>query len=166
MFTKLACCVVLGASLLAQEPSRPLLSAAAESLGEPRPRCCAATERRLAKRRLPSEAREPALLRDIYRFVGSHLDLMTQLPCFCGCQEQLGHHSAADCFVDHMDDPTRANWSPHGASCGMCIGIARDAMTLHGQNLSTAEIRVRIDTKFRPPPPLAASSASPRKEMR
>jgi hypothetical protein len=109
---------------------------------------CTTTERRLMSQPFPEIVREPQMLRDIYRFAGSNLGLMSQLPCYCGCDDALGHMSAADCFVDKWRDARRATWSDHGAMCGMCLGIAQDAMTLHGKNMSPAEIRRHIETKY------------------
>jgi hypothetical protein len=110
MFANTRWCLAASVCLLAAAPLEPDRAGSAA----PAANCCAASERRLAKQPLPAEAREAQLIRDVYRFVGSHLELMTQVPCFCGC-DRLGHTSVADCFVEHPRDGARATWSAHGA---------------------------------------------------
>jgi Protein of unknown function with PCYCGC motif len=152
MFTRVVWCLALSVIMLAIVDARraePGRSDAQTTSGDRR---YAAVERRLEGRRLPPDARESTLFRDVYRFVGSHLDLMTQVRCYCGC-DTLGHRSAAACFVEHLDDAKRATWSAHGAGCGMCIGIARDAMRLQRQNATVAEIRRHVETKYGPRTP-------------
>lgn len=127
-------------------------------------RCCVATERRLKRLALPHSIADHELLRGLYRFVGSHLDLMRQLPCFCGCDE-LGHGSAADCFVERSNDPSRAAWNVHAAGCGMCLAIARDAMRLQGQNVTIVKIQRHVEARYRPAES-ADRDADPRREIR
>lgn len=40
-----------------------------------------------------------------------------EVPCFCGCEEFLGHRHLYDCFV-RADDQ---GWDAHAAGCGICI---------------------------------------------
>jgi hypothetical protein len=166
MFTRLVWCLALSAGMLAQEAPghhEPSTEKTAPSISHGH--CCRAAERRLKGLALPPEASEPEFLRTLYRFVGSHLGLMTQLPCFCGCDRELGHHSIADCFVEHSGDGKPAAWNTHGTTCGMCMGIARDAMTLSAQKKTALEIRAHIEAKYAPVRTSDPGSA-PRKEMR
>lgn len=52
-----------------------------------------------------------------YRSAAEHPDAYQNVPCFCGCQEFLGHRDLYDCFV-RADD---AGWEAHAARCGVCI---------------------------------------------
>jgi hypothetical protein len=119
----------------------------------------AVAERGLRSEPLPKSIDAELPLRALYLFVGSHLKLMTRLPCYCGC-DQLGHGSVAECFVepkgDTHDHSTTADtdtavtwrWSKHAAGCGMCMAIAHDAMEMQQQNLPADVIRQRIETTY------------------
>jgi uncharacterized protein with PCYCGC motif len=52
-----------------------------------------------------------------YHFADAHPSVYEQVPCFCGCDQMLGHRSLLDCFVR----PDGSGWEPHASGCGVCI---------------------------------------------
>lgn len=60
-------------------------------------------------------------------------EVLAQLPCYCHCDRGHGHKSLHSCFE-----------SEHGENCGICIGEAIMAQTLHKRGVSVTEIRKQI----------------------
>lgn len=61
-------------------------------------------------------ARSPEVVRAAYRFAAEHPEVLSYVPCYCGC-EHSGHRGNEDCFVtarNDKDDVTE--WEPHGAT--------------------------------------------------
>lgn len=58
-------------------------------------------------------ARSPEGIRAAYEFAARHPEVVSYIPCFCGC-EKKGHRSNHDCFVASRDAEGRVAWSPHG----------------------------------------------------
>lgn len=63
--------------------------------------------------------------------------VFAQLPCYCYCDESLGHKSLHTCYE-----------SDHSSHCVTCINEGIMAQELHKQGLSTSQIRDRINEKF------------------
>lgn len=55
-----------------------------------------------------------------YEAARNHPELLTQLHCYCGCQEHEGHKSLLDCFR-----------TDHGAECATCMGEAITAARMY-----------------------------------
>jgi hypothetical protein len=59
-------------------------------------------------------ARPMEVVRAVYTFAARHPEVLSKMPCFCGC-ENRGHRHNDDCFVASRDArgvPTA--WEPHG----------------------------------------------------
>jgi hypothetical protein len=59
-------------------------------------------------------ARSVEVVRAVYTFAAKHPEVLSKVPCFCGC-ENRGHRHNDDCFVASRDArgvPTA--WEPHG----------------------------------------------------
>jgi hypothetical protein len=81
---------------------------------------------------------------------GFQLDMMPanpsvyeQVPCFCGCQDMLGHRNLEDCFVT----PDGA-WESHASGCQVCIDESRMLMRMMAGGASPDLIRQRIVDQF------------------
>ncbi len=57
--------------------------------------------------------RPPEMIRSVYAFAANHPEVLSYVPCFCGC-ENFGHGDNHDCFVAHRDAEGRVTWEPHG----------------------------------------------------
>ena len=79
-----------------------------------------------------------------YRYAKAHMSDYQQIPCWCGCQQFLGHHNLADCFV-------RADgkgWEAHAAGCGVCNGEAAIAERMLGEGRTAADVKATVDVQF------------------
>src|SRR5262245_14457841 len=74
--------------------------------------------------------RPPETIRATYKFAAEHPEVLSYMPCFCGC-EQSGHHSNEDCFVkSRAKNGDVTAWNDHGMVCAMCLAVAERAMTM------------------------------------
>jgi hypothetical protein len=61
-------------------------------------------------------ARPLDVVRAVYMFAADHPEILSRVPCFCGCQT-MGHRNNDDCFVASRDPAGRVTgWVPHGAT--------------------------------------------------
>lgn len=59
-------------------------------------------------------ARPMEVVRAVYVFAARHPEVLSHVPCFCGC-ENRGHKHNDDCFVSERDAKGRpTKWEPHG----------------------------------------------------
>src|SRR3954451_10000848 len=59
-------------------------------------------------------ARPMEIVRSVYVFAARHPEVLSHVPCFCGC-ESRGHRHNDDCFVAERDARGRpTKWEPHG----------------------------------------------------
>ncbi len=59
-------------------------------------------------------ARPMEVVRAVYAFAARHPEVLSHVPCFCGC-ESRGHRHNDDCFVAARDARGRPTaWEPHG----------------------------------------------------
>jgi hypothetical protein len=78
------------------------------------------------------------ITRDAYRAVKQIPTTIAQLPCYCHCDEGMGHKSLYSCFEDD-----------HASHCVVCVNEALLALRLEReQKLSPAEIRSRIVEQY------------------
>lgn len=81
-----------------------------------------------------------------FRLAAAHLEEYRQVPCWCGCQQFLGHRNLADCFV-------RADgrgWEAHAAGCGVCLGEAAIAERMLGDGATPADVTAAVGARFGP----------------
>lgn len=88
----------------------------------------------------------PVTVQEAYQFAVANPDVLTQLPCYCGCGA-VGHTSNYSCFVESAkgDDIV---FSTHGLGCSICVDIARDAMRMLQDGKSMPDIRAAIDADY------------------
>jgi hypothetical protein len=59
-------------------------------------------------------ARPMDIVQAVYVFAAKHPEVLSRMPCFCGCQNR-GHKHNDDCFVAARDARGRPTaWEPHG----------------------------------------------------
>jgi Protein of unknown function with PCYCGC motif len=86
---------------------------------------------------LPPE-RFTGMTKEAYKVAGEIPQTLAQLPCYCHCDQSIGHKSLHSCFVDD-----------HAASCAICTMEALMAYRLQReQGLTPAQIRDRIVTEY------------------
>jgi len=101
---------------------------------------------------MPTQAYPPPrpmnVVRDAYLFAAEHPEVLSYVPCFCGC-ERGGHKGNHDCFVANRDakgDVTE--WEPHGLECTVCIDVATEARQLYASGANVREIRAAVEKKW------------------
>jgi uncharacterized protein with PCYCGC motif len=92
--------------------------------------------------------RPPDVVRAAYVFAAEHPEILSYVPCFCGC-ERGGHRGNDDCFVaarNEKGDVTQ--WEPHGLDCAVCIDVATEARRMHASGANVRDIRAAIEKKW------------------
>lgn len=88
----------------------------------------------------------PSAMSDTYHYAAEHVAEFTAIPCFCGCQQTLGHRNLEDCFVTPDGD-----WDAHASGCGVCTAEAIAAKELLDTNTPIDAVRKAIIDRFGPP---------------
>jgi len=92
--------------------------------------------------------RPPDVVRAAYLFAAEHPEILSYVPCFCGC-ERSGHKGNEDCFVARRNDAGDVvEWEPHGLDCAVCLDVARDAQQMYSSGASVRDIRGAIEKKW------------------
>ncbi len=79
-----------------------------------------------------------------FTYAEAHQDAYSQIPCYCGCEEFLGHRNLYDCFV-RSDGK---GWDAHGAGCGVCIGESVTARGLLDEGQDPGAVRAAVIEQF------------------
>ncbi|MGI8735014.1 MAG: CYCXC family (seleno)protein [Pyrinomonadaceae bacterium] len=75
--------------------------------------------------------------REAYQAVKMVPQIIAQMPCYCHCDESIGHKSLHSCFEDG-----------HATSCATCIDEALLAYKLQQTGWTAPQIRERIIAEF------------------
>ena len=100
--------------------------------------------------RLPGYAlpRPAEVITAAYRFAAEHPEVLTYVPCFCGC-EQRGHKGNEDCFVHKRGaNGDVTEWTEHGMECTVCIDVATQAQQMYASGASVRDIRAAVEAKW------------------
>jgi len=97
---------------------------------------------------MPAEVQSaPVTVQQAYQFAFANPDVLTQLPCYCGCGA-MGHTSNYSCYVaEQSADGTVKSFDNHALGCSICV----DIMLKDGKTVP--EIRAYVDqtyTKYGP----------------
>lgn len=98
---------------------------------------------------MPAEVQSaPVTVQQAYQFAYANEDVLTQLPCYCGCGS-IGHTSNYACYVAEQNpDGSIAQFDNHALGCSICIDITQDAMRLLDDGKSVPEIRAYVDQTY------------------
>jgi predicted small lipoprotein YifL len=75
--------------------------------------------------------------RDAYRAAQEIPETIAQLPCYCHCDQSLGHKSLHSCFQD-----------THASQCAVCVNEALIAYNMQKSGMTPAQIRERIIAQY------------------
>ena len=90
------------------------------------------------------------IVRATYDFAAQHPEILSYVPCFCGCGSQ-GHKANESCFVARRDQKGNVlEWDTHGFGCTICIDVAREAMQLYSSGADVVSIRAAIEKRWMP----------------
>lgn len=97
---------------------------------------------------MPAEVQSaPVTVQQAYQFAVANPDVMTQLPCYCGCGP-IGHTSNYSCYVSSVDADDTITFDNHALGCSICVDITLDAMRLLREGKSVPEIRAYVDQTY------------------
>ena len=92
--------------------------------------------------------RPPDVVRAAYVFAAEHPEVLSYVPCFCGC-ERGGHRGNEDCFVSARDAGGDViGWEPHGLDCAVCIDVATQARQMFTSGAGIRDIRAAVEQKY------------------
>jgi hypothetical protein len=95
-------------------------------------------------------SRPPEVVRAAYKFAAEHPEVLSYVPCFCGC-ERSGHRGNEDCFVKARDvNGDVVQWEEHGMECAVCLDVATRSLQMYTAGKSVEEIRATVDKEFGP----------------
>ncbi len=98
--------------------------------------------------RLPLEVQSaPVTVKQAYQFAVANPDILSQLPCYCGCGG-MGHTSNYSCYLAGEDQNGNLTFDNHALGCSICVDITQDAMRMLGEGKTTAEIRAYVDQTY------------------
>ena len=126
----------------------------ASSASKPQPPAAASVSTRKTVPPLPSVGFAPVrpmdVVRATYDFAAQHPEILSYVPCFCGCGSQ-GHKANESCFVARRDPKGNVlEWDTHGFGCTICVDVAREAMQLYSSGADVRSIRAAIERKWTP----------------
>ena len=97
---------------------------------------------------LPAQVQQaPLAVKEAYRFAIANPDVLTQLPCYCGCGA-MGHTSNYSCYVQGKNPDGSLIFEDHALGCSICVDITQDAMRMLDQGKSLPEIRAYVDRTY------------------
>jgi len=100
--------------------------------------------------RMPVEVKNaPAIVQQAYQFNVANPDVMTQIPCYCGCGS-MGHTSNFSCYVSGVEADGKVNYDMHALGCSICVDITQDTMRLLEQGKTVPEIKAYVDRTYSP----------------
>jgi hypothetical protein len=106
--------------------------------------------------------RSAAVVTAAYEFAAEHPEVLSYVPCFCGCQRS-GHQGNADCFVkSRADNGDVIAWDDHGVDCAVCLDVATRSRQMYASGASVRDIRAAIDKEFGALYPTSEKMSTPR----
>jgi len=87
------------------------------------------------------------VVQESYQFAAANPNLMTHIPCYCGCGD-MGHTSNYACYVSGQGPDGKPEYDSHALGCSICVDITQDSMRLFEQGKSLAEVRSYIDSTY------------------
>ncbi len=88
-------------------------------------------------------------LKDIYTVAGNNAELLSWIPCYCGCGENAGHKSNKNCFIKEIKQNGEVVWDSHATTCVNCLEIAVKSASMQQNGKSPLEIRNYIDNTYK-----------------
>lgn len=87
----------------------------------------------------------PAPVQEAYQFALANPEVLTHIPCYCGCGAI--HANVRACFVGEAPDGS-IQWDAHGSACGVCQDIVHDTMRMMRAGQPLPAIRDYIDETY------------------
>ena len=88
-------------------------------------------------------------IRTVYGIAAQIQDVLSWIPCYCGCGDSAGHKNNLNCFINEAREDGSIEWDDHGTRCGVCLTIAVESAQMKQDGKSLTEIRSAIDEKYK-----------------
>jgi hypothetical protein len=85
----------------------------------------------------------PMPMQQHYQLARANPDVYAQVPCFCGCQDMLGHRNLEDCFVT-----PDGGWESHASGCSICIQESQMLMRMMDRGMGAGMMADRVIAEF------------------
>nr|WP_307439718.1 PCYCGC motif-containing (lipo)protein [Bacillus sp. V2I10] len=92
---------------------------------------------------------QPDEIKTLYTAAAKHEELLSYMPCYCGCGESAGHKDNGNCFIKERKENGGIVWDDHGTKCGVCLEIAAKAIIEHEKGMSMKNVRDLIDEQYK-----------------
>jgi hypothetical protein len=92
---------------------------------------------------------QPDEIKTLYAAAGKHEELLSYMPCYCGCGESAGHQDNGNCFIKERDEDGSIVWDDHGTKCGVCLEIAATAIIEYEKGMPIKDVREMIDEQYK-----------------
>jgi len=97
---------------------------------------------------MPAEVRAaPVTVQQAYQFNVANPDVMSQIPCYCGCGA-MGHTSNYDCYVAGVNVDGSIKYDTHALGCSICVDITQDTMRLMKEGKTVPQIKAYVDQTY------------------
>jgi len=97
---------------------------------------------------MPAEVQSaPVTVQQAYQFASANPDVMTQIPCYCGCGS-MGHTSNYSCYVSSVGADGSITYDNHALGCSICVDITQDAMRMLKDGKTVPEIKAYVDQTY------------------
>ncbi len=98
--------------------------------------------------KMPAEVQAaPATVLQAYQFAVANPEVMTEIPCYCGCGA-MGHTSNYACYVSGHEPDGSVIFDTHALGCSICVDITLDTMRLMKDGKSTPQIKAYVDETY------------------
>lgn len=88
----------------------------------------------------------PIVVQESYQFAVANPEILSQLPCYCGCGP-MGHTSNYSCYVkEQMGD--QITFDDHALGCSICVDITVDTMRYIKEGKQIQDIKQIIDQTY------------------
>ena len=89
----------------------------------------------------------PQVVQAAYQFAAANPEVLSQLPCYCGCGG-MGHTSNYSCYVSGENPDGSLIYDNHALGCSICVDITQDAMRMLDEGTPLTEIRSYFDQTY------------------
>ena len=97
---------------------------------------------------MPAEIQAaPPVVLESYQFAAANPEILSKLPCYCGCGN-MGHTSNYACYVKTVSADGVIAYDDHALGCSICVDITQDAMRMLKEDKPLSEIRVFVDETY------------------
>ncbi len=97
---------------------------------------------------MPAEVQSaPVTVQQAYQFAVANPEIVSQIPCYCGCGP-MGHTSNYACYVSGENPDGSPVFDTHALGCSICVDITQDTMRLLEKGKSVPEIREFVDATY------------------